>query len=418
MKKTISREAGDKSKGFRLQKLRAIALILDAIENSEEAHIFATTEFLEDVYLKKSIDDNFKDYFEENKNYEKSPPFTFNSETILNTIISFIDIYINFKFSPNLYFGFYTNNTFSKERITNRIDTLSLTLPDKPILELLSTKNLDHPDLITFLSKIIIDEYKEQYNKHNLDGHIDVITKFDEKDWKSFFKMIDWKFGEINHEELKDKLLCKIKKCRYYSPHLEDLEDSILSTILEVFDVAQNKSDPTQKFVYAIDIKDIFSQAIIRSKGLIKNQDPTWILWKKLAPPTDNRNLSDKILDFSQSFDKRKIECLARKVSMNKVEEIRFKNDKSFYSLKYRIFVKCEEELLNILNNLEKDEEITPTLIESWIEKLKDSSNLIIKDLSVDYSYTLKNESTLEGIILELFDSCFLAFDWNNYERN
>ena len=46
---TINREATDTSKGFRLQKIRAIKLMLDTINNDTESIFFTAIENVEDV---------------------------------------------------------------------------------------------------------------------------------------------------------------------------------------------------------------------------------------------------------------------------------------------------------------------------------------------------------------------------------
>jgi len=47
----IKREAGDKTKGFTLQKQRVLALFFDEIKLNPDAHINVAIEYKGDVYL-------------------------------------------------------------------------------------------------------------------------------------------------------------------------------------------------------------------------------------------------------------------------------------------------------------------------------------------------------------------------------
>ena len=88
---TIKREAGDKTKGFTLQKQRAIALFFDAIKSNVNAHINVAIEYKGDVYLQKDQ----VGYVEEQKNYDANSKFSFNSRQILNTLVYFLDIWFS-----------------------------------------------------------------------------------------------------------------------------------------------------------------------------------------------------------------------------------------------------------------------------------------------------------------------------------
>ena len=94
MQHTINREAGDKAKGPRLQRLRCISLFLDAITKSDDPHFYAAVEHKEDVYLKDGR--TGIDYLEQNKNFDSETSFTLNSPNILNTLVGFCDMWVEY----------------------------------------------------------------------------------------------------------------------------------------------------------------------------------------------------------------------------------------------------------------------------------------------------------------------------------
>jgi len=104
---TINREAADTSKGFRLQKIRAIKLMLDSIKNDADAVFFTAVENVEDVSHQVVENGVETTYYEEDKNYDTSGNFTIFSPPVRNTLVSFFDIYLGqFKTSKNVYLGF------------------------------------------------------------------------------------------------------------------------------------------------------------------------------------------------------------------------------------------------------------------------------------------------------------------------
>ena len=95
MTQIINRDAADKTKGFRLQKLRAAKLLLEASsENSYVNFYYAAIEVEEDVTIIKTIDFNTEQIIEEDKNFSPDSNFTIFSNAVLNTLVSFFDIYI------------------------------------------------------------------------------------------------------------------------------------------------------------------------------------------------------------------------------------------------------------------------------------------------------------------------------------
>jgi hypothetical protein len=157
--KIINREAGDKFKGARLQKLRVVELMLDSIEKSEKAHIYGAIEFEEDVSLSEATSVSTKTFLEQDKNFSTDLNFTLNSPAILNTLIGFLDIWISKNLSnKNVFLGFYSTRNIGKEIETAFIKMNNLDLPDKPILSLLKDKEFKYNNYFKSVITIIINE--------------------------------------------------------------------------------------------------------------------------------------------------------------------------------------------------------------------------------------------------------------------
>jgi len=67
---TINREDGDSGKGFRLQLIRAIKLMLNTIRRNSNAVFFTAVENLEEVSHQTIANGEVTNYFEEDKNYD------------------------------------------------------------------------------------------------------------------------------------------------------------------------------------------------------------------------------------------------------------------------------------------------------------------------------------------------------------
>lgn len=413
----INREASDSQKGFRLQKVRAISVILDLIEKHDNPHVYSATEYYEDVYIKDSTIGSEREVFEENKNYDPNSVFTINSHEVKNSIVSFIDIWIEkgHAISKKIFFNFYATNSIGKERQTALIKSEKFKLPEKPILEYLVAGDLDD-ELLGIIMVIIISEYKEQYQKRDGEGHEALIECWTIDDWKKFFSKINWLFGQSDENELKEEVIEKIKVCKHFSiQHCDGFENQIFETLMEKFDSRYNITDPLDRFIYGAEVevvfKDIRISALSETKTRLKN-DEVWKMWNALPEPDDKRNLPEKVLEVCPLFSPRAIARLAVKVTRNYVETENIKADKNFLSYRYRVYEDCQDTLDSILDEVEDGYVITEKDIKLWIDKLKTSAKNTMQDLSVDYKYNHNNQVLLEGVILELFDTCFLSFDY------
>src|SRR5690606_34603337 len=133
-------------------------------------------------------------------------------------------------------------------------------------------------------------------------------------------------------------------------------------------------------------------------------------LWNSLPAPSDKRNLQEKVLSVCSDYTKRELDRLLRRLCAAKVENRTYGRNKDFLSMRYRVFDKCEAELDKMIE-AHGEETITREIVSSWIDSLKRTATAHIDDLASSYSYSLSSEAILEGIILDLFDECYLAFN-------
>lgn len=166
----------------------------------------------------------------------------------------------------------------------------------------------------------------------------------------------------------------------------------------------QNSKNLVDKLVHSSDVKLIFKEA--ESQIPDASIDPTWRYIAELEKNvTDKRNLKEKVLAVIEDISDHRIRQLARKATGSKYEER--DADKSFLSLKYRVFEACEEYFSEEGYVAPKNGGDLDTILKTLVSKaVKD-----ISTLKTDYKYTISNDKTIEGIIWNLFDECYLAFD-------
>jgi hypothetical protein len=402
----IKRDVGQQAKGFRLQKLRAVCLMMDAIEKNDHVQIYCAIEHEADVnYVEVKPGTSVK-YYEEDKNYGPETNFSFNSIQVLNTMVIFVDIWIKYKFSKNLVFGFYTTNGISKENRTGLISNKNLALPSEPVLTLLKEKRFSS-ELIDLLKTIVIEEYEKQYAGKKNQGSLELIKTWSEDDWIDFFTQIDWKLGRENEVDIEKELVTKIKKNRLYDQGICNKENLIISAAIDLFDKKQAATDVIERFVHGSDIKLIFHEVAAR---FFKLEDPAWEEWEKLKA-SDKRNLELKLKAVCERIDVGKLGVWSRKIGISLTEQKKLSGDKSLLSFKYRIFEVCKDKLVDFINQ-NKGRKLTIKEIEDCINDLVNSAKSHIVDISKNYTYTVQeSDDFVKGIILWLIDSCYLAFD-------
>lgn len=401
--KTINREASDKTKGFRLQKLRAIKLMLETLEKEDKAIFYTAIEDVEDVSHTKVSGDDAGKYYEEDKNYDKSSSFTIFSPSVKNTLVSFFDIYIGWKTSEEVKLGFYTTVKIGKEKKKFSIDGCEVDSPKEPILETLASGGIVPDDVVNMVKSVVLDEYKEQYKNKTLKGHLATLESISVADFRIFLSKITWCFESEDEKALKETIIRLIQDSKLHNVHLANKEEAVFALIMEKLDEQQNEESLARRVIFASDIKLIFKQAESEENGLA--MDPTWQDLKKLEQEIkDKRNLSEKIVSVCPAYSEKKLKHLARLACRSKTEQL--SSNRSFLSLKYRVYEACSEYLCKEDVNL-----TTEIDVDKAIDELNALSIAQIEELKKDYTYTVSNKQAIGGIVMDLFDGCFVSFD-------
>ncbi|MGO2391281.1 MAG: hypothetical protein ACTH69_04220 [Halomonas sp.] len=405
IEETIDREAGDSGKGFRLQLIRAIKLMLKTIKQDTNTVFFTAVENLEDVSHQTIIDGEVSNYFEEDKNYDLTGNFTIFSPPVTNTLVSFFDIYVDqFRTSNNVYLGFYTTRNVGKERKTKLDSGEEITLPGKPILEILQSLGEASDETVSLVKNILVEEYASQYKEKLKSGNLETLRSITVGGFKEFLSKILWHFGQEDEHALKQTVLKKIENSPLYNNAHIGKENIIFCLLMDRLSERQNSKDLVDKLVHSSDVKLIFKEA--ESQIPDESIDPTWRYIAELEKDvTDKRNLKEKVLSVIEDISERRIRQLARKASGSKYEER--EADKSFLSLKYRVFEACDEYFTNDMYAAPE----SGSDLDSVLKILASKAVEDIAKLKTDYRYTISNDKTIEGIIWNLFDECFLAFD-------
>ncbi|MFV8327930.1 NACHT domain-containing protein [Flavobacterium sp. ZS1P14] len=221
----IKREAGDKTKGFTLQKQRALGLFFDEVKSNSNANINVAIEYKGDVFLQNED----SRYIEEEKNYDKNTSFSFNSQQILNTLVYFLEIWITEKKSSNLKFGFYSTNKITVEKITKKMTFLGVTLFTEGTLKLIIEKKLSEENLLDSIRKYLVQEYIEQYST-------DIESELDDNSLTTFLNSIEWYFEQDNEKDYKKEIVEKIRAsdfARFTTPYQPEFVYAALMLALE-----------------------------------------------------------------------------------------------------------------------------------------------------------------------------------------
>jgi hypothetical protein len=401
---TINREVGIQGKGFRLQRLRAIKLMFDKMNVSEKAVIYAGTEYLDDVYIKSIEKENVEIIAEGDKNYESKDTFSFMSNEVKNSLISFLDCWFQYN-SDGLIFCFYTNVKIGRENNTKFTKKLGITFPDKPIIELLIERDYSKKNLLPTVKTVLINEYKIQYQDRDDNGFLQSLEQMSDELWKSFLNQIDWKFEQEDEKELELTLIEDIRKQTFYNMDLKGKETYVIAALLDELEKRQNIKDHLGRLISDSQIKTILLEV---GTHQYKMNDPVYEQWEKLDP-TDKRNLDEKIAAVTKSYSRKKLGMFARKIGAVKLELAKIDSkDKGAYQ--YRIYDACEERLIEILESYDGNE-VEPRVVDGWIDDLVNYAETHLVEKSKDFTYPFKNKDTLKNTILELFDSCYLSFD-------
>lgn len=272
---TIDREAGDSGKGFRLQLIRAIKLMLNTIKQDANTVFFTAVENLEDVSHQTIVDGEVSSYFEEDKNYDLNGNFTIFSPPVTNTLVSFFDIYVDqFRMSNNVYLGFYTTRDIGKERKSKLESGKEIALPDEPILNILQSLDDASDETVSLVKDIISEEYASQYKEKSTSGNLETLQNLTVDRFKEFLRRILWHFGQENEDELKQTVLKDIENSPIHNNAHIGKENIIFCLLMDKLSERQNSKNLVDKLVHSSDVKLIFKEA--ESQIPDESIDPTW----------------------------------------------------------------------------------------------------------------------------------------------
>lgn len=401
--KPINRDVGKQSSGFFYQKQRAVVHILEALEVSKE--FYFAVEFLDDVYGEIYSGNNSVKILEQDKEYDKETKFTINSSEVYKSIINFLEKWLDGKRSEQMQFLFVSTNKIGTERESGAIKQSGVTLSNTPVLEKICNREYSNDEaLLQSYKKIIIYRYKQLY-ENSLAPHLSEIESLTDAEWKRFLDKIYCFFEAPDTCDIKDEAIEKIKKSILYNEHChKGTEKQIYNSLILSLEEKQGKPYPA-KFITTPEVREIFREL---SLPLSKKEDPYWKAFDDIKRE-DLRGLEEKITSVTSAFNIVRLNTLKRKVANSALEE----NDavgNSFKAQKYRVFDACCDLLEQKLGTEEKaclsEEEIF-----NIIDELVNSSEGKLLECAKSYDYPYNNKETIKGMILNLFNECYLAFD-------
>ncbi|CDW93432.1 MULTISPECIES: hypothetical protein [unclassified Thiomonas] len=405
----INREAGDKQKGFRFQKLRAAIRFLEHVETNSHGQVFCAIEFLEDSLLYDgSADASISG--EENKYY--SSAVSFNSPAIKNTIVAFLDLHFSFNKSPELKLSVYASAETAQERITAAVRYELGYKKEQAQYNILQklVSNSDFTDEEEHIAyHIVFKEYKKQYEGRN-GGFLGSFGDWTANDFCNFLRTIEWSISTESNDALESQALQKVRSCKFFTHRHEALEPFILATLLDQFEKRSGASDPLSRLL-STDTLNLIYKDVLGSAGLdLKPADPAADSWDGIEIH-DSRNLKEKILAVSPTFPVSSLRKLARKCTLAKAETLL--RAREFAALRRRILDVCE-------NEMEKStfsNSMSPKDVNDVIDVLSEAAHSHFSTLSKGYSYQARDIHSIKGAVLTLFDDCYLAFDENNGQQ-
>lgn len=402
MTAVIAREAGDKTKGFRFQKLRACIRLLNEIIANKNKRVFCAIELLEDSILIEESGPVLANV-EENKNY--SSALSFNSEPVRNTVIAFIDIDFRFFNDESVKLSFFASATVGGERFSLDICQIAgVPQNSTKILKKLSEKQELTQDELKLCRVVIIEEYKKQYSGRT-GGHLVSIEKWNVDDVQKFLSRIDWIVTNDGNDELEAQALSRVTECPFFTHKHTGLEAFILAEILHAFEKNSENKYPTARLLSGIEIENIYLKAL-GQQTLEKPLDPAHNSWSTIDA-ADFRNLQEKIKSVTPSYPTVSMIRLNRRVALAKDEAITW--GREYVSLRRRLYDVCE----NILayKQATRTAPLSQTDIDMILDEMVTLSMRKLEQLGQTYYYRISDEETLRGAVLSLFDECYLAFD-------
>jgi hypothetical protein len=244
----ISREAGEKTKGFRFQKLRAAIRFLQRVGSNSIGQIQCAMELLEDSVLFDG-DANTLIEGEENKYYGSK--ISFNSPALRNTVVAFLDLYFTFSRTGELGLGVYASAELAQERMSAaQRNKLGYQGEQKnyDILKKLVIKDelTDEEKAVAF--SIVREEYFSQYKGTNK-GYAELLKAMTTEEFTHFITSIDWSFTGETNEALEIQALELVRNCRFFNYRHQNLESYVLASLLDELEKRSSKKSVTDRLL-------------------------------------------------------------------------------------------------------------------------------------------------------------------------
>lgn len=395
----VNREASDTYKGFRYQKLRLARKMMQLLKINKDAYIIGFPEYKDDSYI---LGENSK-ILEQDKEYDSN--FTLNSKEVRNTLVNFLDNYLDLRKDPNLIFIFHTDVQYSRERKSNMLEMLELEPLELPVIRYLIDRNYNDR-VIDFISKVILYTYNEEGRD---DIYYQQVRGMNNQDWICFLKCVYFEFGQADINKLEEELLNEIKTCPYYEELHVGRENDIKNAILEMIDKRMKEKEILKKALNSDSLKNVFLE--LKDKGKVLPTDPVYTAWEKIEldneATNDIRNLREKIESVCKDFDNRSINRLNLEATTAKSEIMRI--DKKYRnSLKVRVYESMGKYFDDVFDYKSSYSYVE---LKKRINQLKEMVLNEINDLKGDYNYGLSNSRIIEKLVMMLIDECFYSFD-------
>ena len=410
-----NRDAGDKFRGFTLQKARAVYSLLRSInrrgiEIRHQFYLSAAVEADDDVAIVKGDGEYVEKIFEQNKDLQSKGNLTLNSKDVQKSIVNFIDVWIHNRKSEATSFIFYTTCGIGKERETEKTKELGIVLPAEPILELLKNHILEDSFLETIIIPYMSSMYSDAYQDIE-DNRSAILEDWDIEKWKIFLGQIEWSFSSMTVRELDEKILDEIRACPLFRSSLSGREKSIAALIEQHLERLMANPDYVQRFMHLSDIKMIFTEAEMYDTNL---DDYSGELLDKIQVD-DLRDLSEKLTSVCPSLDTRIINLYKLFAAETLIEEGSQANLRPYKSEKYQIYTAIEEYLIN---HYEKLKSMKKEELQSQLEIITNLACNRILTERADYHYPFSNKVSIKNLVFGLFDQCYIAFDGDSPDES
>lgn len=147
------------------------------------------------------------------------------------------------------------------------------------------------------------------------------------------------------------------------------------------------------------------NETYLQGKDLLSSER-----WTSLDKSKDIRNIKEKILSVCNTMTKRKINSYNRKAVLSKEEQYQYE-DRDISAVKYIIFDKCQDRLMNFYEINKNKNQLSIQEIESFLESYVIDAKYIIEDKRKVNNYPIFTDDFITKLILNLIDDCFLSFD-------